>query len=105
MTPRRVALYGGSFDPPLHVLGGTTTASGAINGSVSVDSGAILRVAADSSLVAHGDVTVNGTLSGGNASSYLSFRGTTFTNNGSSVTLANVYFDGGGGQTIAGTGT
>ena len=55
-----------------------------------------------SSLTANGDVTVHGDLSG--VGSYFYFYGPTLTNNGSSVTVANVYFAS-GAHTLQGTGS
>ena len=95
--------FGPSFNPPLRVLGGTTTAYGTFNGTVTVNSGATLEVPAGTTLYAHGDLTVNGTLSGGDINSSLFFYATTLTNTGT-VSLANVYFYGGSAQSITGSG-
>lgn len=103
-TQGMVSLYAATnnFSPPLEVLSGTTTARGTFNGAITVANGAILQVAASNSLYAYGDLTVNGTVSGGSFSS-LEFRGSTLTNNGNITTVANVYFA--STSTLQGTGS
>ncbi len=96
--------YSSAFAPSLNVASGTTTMSGRIGGAISVQPGATLQVEAGGSLFAYGDVTIHGTLSGGDSNSSLYFYGATFTNTGSSVSLDNVYFYGTGPQTISGAG-
>ncbi|HSN77852.1 MAG TPA: hypothetical protein VL334_22480, partial [Anaerolineae bacterium] len=104
-TSGTVSLYaGGTFSPPLRVVSGTTTATGTIQSTITVEAGATLKVPDGNSLTANGNVTVDGTLSGGNASSYFILNGVSLTNNGSSVTVANVYFAS-GAHTLQGTGS
>ena len=103
-TAGTVSLYTGwDVEPPLTVASGTTTSTGrGLRGAVTVANGAILRIAAASTLEAYGNVTVDGTLSGGDGRT-LKFFGATFTNNGT-VSLANVRFSRSGTQTIQGAG-
>lgn len=93
----------GAFNPTLHVLSGTTTAQGTLNGAVVVDTGATLQVAANYNLDLYGNLTVNGTLTGGETST-LYYDGASFTNNGT-VSAVHVGFYGSGAQTLAGAGT
>ena len=103
-TSGTVSMSTGAFNPPLRVLSGTTTAYGTFNGAVTVNSGATLEVQAGVNLYVYGDLTVNGTLSGGDSSSGLIFYGSTLTNNGNTITVANVYFRGSSAQSITGAG-
>jgi hypothetical protein len=91
-------IAGGTFTPPLEVESGTTTASGTIQNTISVKTGATLQVG---SLVANSDVTIDGALSGYGSDFYL--HGQTFTNNGSSVTVSNFSFQS-GSHTLQGSG-
>ena len=72
----------GTFNPPLTVASGTTTAFGSLNGSLTVANGATLQIPADYALGVYGEITVNGALSGGGGNASLYSYGSTFTNNG-----------------------
>ncbi len=82
----------------------TTSQTTTISDDLSISTGAELRVGTSLSLTCNGDATVNGTLSGGNGSSSFTFYGPTFTN-GSTVSIATLYFDASTDQSIAGTGS
>jgi len=94
----------GSFSPPLEVNTGTTTGLGSFDGTILVAPGATLTVSASGTVIANANVTVNGTLSGGDGGSIFTFNGSTFTNN-NSVTVALFQFRSVGAQSLAGTGT
>jgi hypothetical protein len=91
------------FATRLVVESGTTTAYGNYGGTITINSGAILRVSDGQTLMDSSDLVVYGTLSGGNVASTLIFNGVSFTNNGS-VTINNVQF-GGFSQILEGTGS
>lgn len=87
-----ISQNGSSINPPFAVVNGTTTANGTFNGSLSIASGATLQVTNDNTLTANNDVTINGTLSGGNAGSSLHFYGDNFsTAIGSTVSVPHFY--------------
>ncbi len=73
--------YDSSFEVALRVLGGATTASGTLDGTILVDSGATLEVGTFE-LNANNDVNIDGTLSGSYTYSDFRFNGQTFINNG-----------------------
>src|SRR5204863_4337674 len=77
----------GTFQPSLHVLSGTaTTSSATIDGSLTVDQGAVLNIAGNGTMVLNGDLTVTGVFgkSGGNGTSTSpNFNGSQLTNTGS----------------------
>lgn len=100
------------FEPAFHLAAGTLdgTFSGSIDGTVTIDAGAVLNLNGGT-LRANGDVTVDGTIaktSAANLGGTLAFRGSTLTNNGS-ISGDSVDFNYGveavaRNQTIAGTG-
>ena len=80
-----------------------------------------MQIPADNALVVYGEITVNGTLSGGGGNASLYSYGSTFTNNGmvsptyvyfygstfannGTVSVTGVSFNSSGAQTIQGTG-
>ncbi len=86
---------GATFGAELKIAGGsvrtdTTFAPFVVTGPLTVDSGAVFRLNGTGADV-RGNVTINGTLDMLNSFAALTFRGTSFTNNGL-INGANVYF-------------
>ncbi|MFL6255325.1 MAG: beta strand repeat-containing protein, partial [Pyrinomonadaceae bacterium] len=82
----------------------TITANRTLNtGTTNVNSGAVLNVAAGQTGTLRGTLTLDGALTGGDATSSFRFDGPALTNNGT-ITVAALRF-GGTSQTLAGTGT
>ncbi len=114
-TGGAVAFFNGSnnFTAALEIVNGITTVSTfgtGISGTLTIDGGAEMKMAAGDGLRGNGNVNINAgaILSGTDANSFFTLNGAALTNNGS-ITVANFRFrEVGGGvfsQTLSGSGS